>query len=1029
MSKLIVRDSLDPGELEGRAPIGVDREQLFPATPEGPSVMGAAFRQENLVASAANYLTRSTFESDPDHNSWDNIVGTPYEDRWENFVGSRSKAEDDEIKSQIDQEERDRATIASAGWGGVGASFLAGLLDPTILLPVGAPVKIGMGGKSAISAGKTALKYGALTGAAVGVQEAGLQATQEIRPWQDTALAVSGGVFLGAILGGAIGKLSAKQLAKLTEEVDGVRSQLAAGDDPIDPQSIGRIAAGADAGAAHVGGEGSARPASFGPRAAENFVGELGPVTRLQTHEFDEARETVSGLADAGMMLDRNKQGIATTPGGTVENRVTMWNGGLGKALREVDDAFAEYWYGDGQKRFAARQRARTRSEFAYMRGTLGNKLSGKQFREEVTRAMENEDAHHIPQVAKAAAAMRKHTFDPLFEAAVKARLLSKDVKVVGAKSYVTRMYNRAKIIAKQDEFHATLFRHFRARSGSDMIDGEVHKLVDEVINNIIGQSPFRMPGLDMVQGPRGPLRERVLDIDSAEIEEFLERDIETIARFYTRTMAPDVELATKFGDVQLSEPLRKLLDEKERRINAATSEAERTHINEQYVRARKDIEALRDRIRHTYALPDDVDGLPYRAMRIAQQANFLRLMGMMTVRAIPDLARPIMVHGLTSTFANGFAPLVRGAFRGTIKMARQEVKDAGTALDIVLDSRSRALADLFDDWQRGTRLERVIDATTNKFGLVSLMAPWNAAMKQFTGIMVINQVLKATEAVMNGTATAKQIRNLAADGIDENMARLIWQHYNDGGGGVHKGMYLPNTENWSGPTAMTARNAFRAAIVRDVDRTIVTPGLELPLWTSKPFGKMASQFKSFTFSATQRMLIAGLQQRDLAFLNGMALSLALGAFGTHFANEQIKGTVDTSKWSLTKWGVEAIDYSGVLTILSEVNNISEKMSRGRIGLSALTGEMASRYASRNAVGTLLGPTPEFLGDLAFRLPGALMNGDWSSSDTRALRKLLPYQNLFYIRGMLDKVEKATNGLFGIPEPQGLKKSNNIWPN
>lgn len=390
------------------------------------------------------------------------------------------------------------------------------------------------------------------------------------------------------------------------------------------------------------------------------------------------------------------------------------------------------------------------------------------------------------------------------------------------------------------------------------------------------------------------------------------------------------------------------------------------------------------------------------------QQLNYIRLLGGMTIAAIPDMARPIKRYGLTSTFRSGFAPLVRN-FKAT-RIAAKEVKKAGAALDMVLDTRARSIADLFDDWQRGSKFERALEGASSRFGLVSLMAPWNAAMKQFVGTIAMDETLRAAKAVVAGNATRKQISRLAENGIDEALAKRIWGQFENGGGSVERGLHLPNTEDWVDRKAI---EALRAAIVREADNVIVTPGLELPLWMSTPLGKMLGQFKSFAMASTQKILIAGLQQKDAAFLSGVVLSLGLGALSTWLYT--LASARDTSNWSLAKWGTEAVDRSGLLTIFSEANNIAEKVSRGRVGLSAFTGEMASRYQSRNAAGAMLGPSFGLATD-ALSATGSAFAGDWGASDSRAVRRIMPYQNLFYLRRLLDQVEGGVNDAFGVPQ-------------
>ncbi|MEJ2816385.1 hypothetical protein [Caulobacter sp. CCG-8] len=68
--------------------------------------------------------------------------------------------------------------------------------------------------------------------------------------------------------------------------------------------------------------------------------------------------------------------------------------------------------------------------------------------------------------------------------------------------------------------------------------------------------------------------------------------------------------------------------------------------------------------------------------------------------------------------------------------MAADEVKLAGTALDMVLDSRAQQLADVFEDFGRYSKAERAISYTGEKMGLVSGMSLWNAGMKQFVGLI-----------------------------------------------------------------------------------------------------------------------------------------------------------------------------------------------------------------------------------------------------------------------------------------------------
>ena len=164
--------------------------------------------------------------------------------------------------------------------------------------------------------------------------------------------------------------------------------------------------------------------------------------------------------------------------------------------------------------------------------------------------------------------------------------------------------------------------------------------------------------------------------------------------------------------------------------------------------------------------------------------------------------------------------------------------------------------------------------------------------------------------------------------------------------------------------------------------------------------------------------MLSGLQQKDMAALNGMLFAVSLGMASAAFKMWDSGRGEQLKDWTVEKWLAEGIDRSGVTGWLFEANNMLEKATRGNIGVSALTGEQPmSRYASRNAVEALLGPSfgtattmLSITGDVS---AAALGDDSWKASDTHAMRKLLPYQNLLLLRQMLDSAEEGINSSIG----------------
>jgi len=1010
-----------------------------PQDPSFGETVGAAIRTENIVGSfLSSRGVQNPYEEEDGFNSIDYVKDDPaFAPYVERFGGVFNRKAADALKVQIKQEEQDRRTLDAAGINGTIASLAAGVFDLPTVFSVGG----GIAGAGRTVFG-TAIRAGVGAGIDATVSETGLQLTQQTRTGEESVYNIGGSVLLGGALGTLVGRyLSNAEASALSRKIEEQGKGFAEADAAVFGNSGTARSAGAAAveqGPMHLKDEALIKK-FWGVRSQD-------PLIRSQLSDFDTTRQTVRQLAETPLEYAENAQGVATEIGGSVETRMKMWQAPLADTLQQIDTTYAKYFHGTPDPTGWQRRLAPMRSEMQRITG--GDKLTYKQFKEEVGKAAFSGDKHPIPEVAEAAQVYRQID-DAMKNAAIEARLFPEDIHLEGDVSHLFRMYNKDKIAAYRSDFARILQDYFvtkrdaaakigdaeniarqadakataaakKAEEFSRLSDDEVKDLVDETIDTILGNADGRIPYDGIVSGPRGPLKERLLRIESNKIQEFLNTDIEEVLHAQVRTMSADVELAKKFGSPDMAEQIRKINDEANRKISAvdgmkdkdgkpATPEAkakERARLDRARKSAVRDIEAMRDRIRGQYALPSNPDGIVLRAGRVARNLNYLRLLGGMTLSAFPDMAGIILKHGLTSTFRDGFAPLVSNM--KAVKLAGAEVKAAGTALDMILDSRAMSLAEIGDEFGRGTRFERAIKSAGTRFGVVSLMAPWNAAMKQFSGMVVMTNLLRASEAVAKGTATPKEIRKLASAGINSDLAERISKQFAKYGDNQN-GVMLAKAADWDD---RLAKEAFRTAVVRDVDRIIVTPGQDKPLWMSTELGKTVGQFKSFQVSSMQRVALAALQQRDAETLSGIMTALGLGAF-TYVA-KQIAADRPISD-DPAVWAVEAFDKSGLSGWLMEGNALLEKATRGRVGASALTGEQISRYASRDVIGAFLGPTPGAISDI-FQASGAMFAGDATQSDLRKATQLLPFRNLFYMRWLFDKVEQSAGDAVGLPD-------------
>ena len=973
-------------------PVAVDAVE--PTTGE---IFGAAFRQENsMVALATNETSFQDYQAEEgfDPFTGENLKG--YEMFAEGAIDIKSSDHLAAWKQQIDNELQDKQTVAEGGLTGFVAMAAAGLTDPIywplMAVPGGAILK---GSKSATQAG---LRLGVLGGVSELPAEAAKQYVQETRTSEESMMAIGGATVLSGILGSAVKGLSNAEVKSIATKIDDVMA------DTDTPMIAGNTI------------EGKPHQSMGAAKSVELTIKELKPVSvggletwgvspliRSENSPSVKTRQFSADMMESATVKQANVDGKATIPeGGSAETRIKLWDAGLAQGLTDLNDLYTKYRGGKGSA---------SRIVNDYVMRNRAGKMTAKEFREEVGRVARRGDTSNIPEVQAAAESFRKNVFDPMKEGAIRENLLPPDVDVKTATSYLTRVYNVQKIAAKRPEWDGIVESWITSgkktamltdnptavqKAEAAMTEREIKEIAEDITNNIMGVASGRTP-YEIVPDVRGPLKERTFNIPDRLIEDFLESDVDIVARQYTRTMAPDIELTRLYGKADMADQLEVDLPASYKELtDAATTEKERMALSSHLEADQRDLAAMRDRLRGTYRTPDDPNSFFLRSGRVLRDVNFLRMLGGMTLSAIPDLARPIAVNGLRPV-ARGMKALATSPKR--FGMAVKEARKAAIGLDMVLNSRAASMAELTDIYNKSTPFERGLRVSSDTFGKLTLMSQWNTALKSFSGVITQDRILGAVSSVADGTASKSTIKRLAASGIGKEQAEAIAVQFNKYGDTGE--LALSNGHLWDDRDTL---EIFRAAVLKDVDRTIVTPGAgEKPLWTSSEAGKMIFQFKTFAAAAHNKILVADLQYRDAEALNGFLLSVALGT-AAYGAKEFVAGRdISTDPKKLI---VESLDRSGAFGYLWDINNITEKMTRGEVGVNKLIGAPPmSRYASRNIMGALLGPSAGTAEDIQ-AVTGAIASGEFTESDLRRVRKLMPGQNLFYIRQLLNTLEQ-----------------------
>ena len=493
--------------------------------------------------------------------------------------------------------------------------------------------------------------------------------------------------------------------------------------------------------------------------------------------------------------------------------------------------------------------------------------------------------------------------------------------------------------------------------------------------------------------------KKRTFDIPDELVEEFLERDVEAIVRHHTQTMGMDIELARKYGSFDLKSQLDEIAGEYDRLIRETTDLDKRAKLAKDKERDINDLLGLRDRLRGTYGASKDPHTLASRAVRVAKSFNVLTGMGSAMISSVPDIARLVMVEGLSNAYHRGFKTLFDEQAFLIRQMGKPELDKAAVSIDAVLGMRARAMSDMGDLFGSRYQVERSLNSASGMFMFINGMNIWNQVLKEMSGNMTM---LRMTESIMKRGGWGKLSRiekeKLLKNGIGQNdyviMRREIRRN-----GEKRGNEWLPNTDGWSDSAQ---RLKFRNALNQNVERTIITPGAgDRALWTSTEFGSLMTQFKSYGQASMVRMLTAGLQEKDAAFWQGSFLIVGLAAMVNEVKRAQYG--IESNETADQKL-LNAIDRSGVLGWFMDVNNSIEKVSDYKLGMRPFLTDQNSYPVHSNAkISSIFGPSASAMLN-AGEVLGDVLGNEVDSQTSKNLRFIFPAGNLFYLDPVLDGV-------------------------
>lgn len=527
-----------------------------------------------------------------------------------------------------------------------------------------------------------------------------------------------------------------------------------------------------------------------------------------------------------------------------------------------------------------------------------------------------------------------------------------------------------------------------------------VNEIVDSVYNQITGRVDAGA-SRDIVPIDRGPLKERTFNIPDHLVENYLEHDAELVWRRYARMMSAEIELTKKFGSADMKDAFNRVVGHYQQLRDAAKTDEERAKLNRRQTRDVRDLAAVRDMLRGTYMAKENNTGFA-RMLGAVNALNYLRSMGGVVLSSATDLARPMMVHGLSRYFANGIAPLI--ANLRAVRMSTEDARLAGAVAERMLNTRMATWAEITDPYTHRTPFENFLENTSRGFSKANGMVYWNDFQKAFAARITQTRILTGVSDYAGSADKAY----LAYLGIDQSAAERIAAQFRKFGE-TSAGVKVANTTEWDDAVAT---RIYRAAVNQDVGSIIVTKGVaDTPLLSHTPIGRMVLQFKGFTLAAHQRAMIRGLQEAPAGVISGFITSTAIGAMIYYLKGIEANKPLSDNPGH---WLAEGLDKSGLLPILFEINNTMEKatnLGAYRAFEAAFPGKSqqgkASRYVSRSTMAAFTGPSGDFVDTIARVVTGLQRTNSkgqytgLNEGDVNAIARLLPFANLPVVRSIM----------------------------
>jgi len=557
--------------------------------------------------------------------------------------------------------------------------------------------------------------------------------------------------------------------------------------------------------------------------------------------------------------------------------------------------------------------------------------------------------------------------------------------------------------------------------------------------SNFLNSGATGQPNPMMARALKIPndFKSQIIDSDGTVREisvfDFIEKDIHKVASNYLRKTVPvavfeeqaKVNGFKSFDDMKaflmenLEQEFKFNVKGKKGRESAKISKAHKDAIN----RIERAIETLAFRTSH-----QNVKG--EKILRKLNEYTDKRLLGSATLSSVADAATSVVRQNFDSFVYDSILPNLQSIVtlsRNSAKLAnRQEAKEFGLGIETIIGQRMKAIIDNADLLIPNKFWGRATDTIGGPFNNANLM---NQFMDDVSQMAYHRSVSKSIRTIFHkfesGKISKRNDRRLLAIGISKESQKEIYDMWKEAAklrpSEAKDGtVFSPLTSDWniSTPERAQANMEWRNATTRDVRQSFLktTAGDRLP-GSDNFYFKTMLKFKDYLIASHNKILLQAAQKigsRELDVFFGLTYLLSLGSLSyvmTSLAKDPTGESLDLSPGNLFR---EAIDRSGAGGLPMEMTNLFAKTGWLPVGPT-------TRWESRGMFGSVLGPTGGLIDDSLIAGGSMMASQLWGTkelkqSDVLRILRLLPYQNIFYLRYLNETMAKNFATAIGAEE-------------